>query len=639
MKKRIGLTALLLFALVVGLMPQSAYAAEVIGVRRGAEYTKSGNYRGDFCIQLKCDDATSQGVDFAGVKVKVNDDELIWKRAGQRISGKQFTTPNLRLRYEENGEIYQDAYLIVSKDVIKDGAKIEIEIKGLQMHLLVKKSGDQLIAEPYDPATQTEDPSGNETTEDPQTQDPGAQEQPTEDPGEAQVDEQEANKAIEKAKEYLASVNEEMLALVKTDENESAIENYKNALLQLKQIVAKKEQGQTVDALDIATIQELLGRQENGDWIFKKSPIRKLAKKIVLDFKVEGERTTTDTKTGKKYPTVLPENGKIVIQCPITGLTNADNAEKRLYLNAIKKEDYKNTDATSGATPTYNKAELHSSLYSVEEGANGQYTITVRNVPEDILILKPVAKVRIAKKTNAENGDMVFVKRTETPGTTPSQPSNPSTPSRPSVPSVPSATPSSDGMTKIPAQEGEAYGYALAPAGSVDENTRVRITEKANGKRDVILVDANGNQVYSDELMLVTVPAPKEQQGSYRVKVDGVYTTFELSEDGKYVTMPMVFSRDGKRTENVVVTEGAVTVKGTKTALPGIYKLSVTDRGNARYSVNLLNHNGKQMHSNGPVMVSMPVPAGAGDVYRVKADGKWITFEVENRTVRFALVF
>ena len=431
------------------------------------------------------------------------------------------------------------------------------------------------------------------------------------DPGEAQANGQEANEAIEKAKEYLQSVDEATLAWVQTEDNKTAIEKFKVALAQLQEIVEKKDRGQTVTVLDVTTIQKQLGRQENGAWNFKKSPIRKLAKKIVLDFKVEGERTTTDTKSGKEYTTVLPENGKIVIHCPIQGLTNTAGAKKRLYLNAIEKDDYdKITDANTGATPKYKKAELDSTLYTVEGGANGQYTITVHNVPDNIVILKPVAKVRIAKDSNAENGDLVFVKRMETPG-----------------------------MTKILAQGGEAYGYALAPAGSVDANTRVRITEKANGKRDVILVDANGNQVYSDELMLVTIPASAGQQGSYRVKVDGVYTTFELSADGKYITMPMVFSRDGKRTENVVVTEGAVTVKGTKTALPGMYKLSVTDRGNARYSVNLFDKNGNKVHSNGPVMVSMPAPAGAGDVYRVNADGKWITFEVENKTVRFALVF
>ena len=610
MKKKIGLTALLLLALVVGLMPQSAYASQVTGFRKAYVFHKQySNYDGDFYIQLTCDDIMKQAVDFTGVKVKVNGDELTYTPAGRKISGKQFTAPTLRLRYEESGKVYQDAYLIVSKDMIKDGAKIELSLKGLEpMHLLVKKDGDQLIAEPYDP-TQTQDP------------------------GEAAADPEEAKKALEKAKEYLDSVDEDALALVKTDENESAIDSYKNALRELKEIVDKKEQGQTLDELDIVTIQDLLGHQENGDWIIKKSEIRKRAKEIVLDFKVVGEPTEQDKNFPvKKYTTVDATNGVIKIKTGIKGLS-VNSETKKLYLNAITKEVYENkdVDASTGPTPKYKKQTFPKENYTITEEADG-YTITVKNVPEKFAFLKPVAKVQIAKDTNAENGDPVFVKRTETP----SHPSHPSNPSRPSVPSV---MPSSDEMTKIPAQEGEAYGYALAPAGSVDANTRVRITEKANGKQDVILVDANGNQVYSDELMLVTIPAPKGQQGSYRVKVDGVYTTFELSEDGKYVTMPMVFSRDGKRTENVVVTEGAVTVKGTKTALPGMYKLSVNDRGNARYSVNLLDMHGNKVHSNGPVMVSMPAPAGAGDVYRVKADGKWITFEVENKTVRFALVF
>ncbi len=228
---------------------------------------------------------------------------------------------------------------------------------------------------------------------------------------------------------------------------------------------------------------------------------------------------------------------------------------------------------------------------------------------------------------------------TEEPGTGGTTPSNPSTPSIPSIPSVPSVTTPSKPVTKIPEQKGTNYGYAVAPAGSVDSTTRVRITEKANGKRDVILVDGNGNQVYSDELMLVTIPAPKGLKGSYRVKVDGVYTTFELSEDGKYVTMPMVFSHDGKMSDKVTLGKDGVLVQGSKKALPGMYKLSVTNRGNGRYSVNLLDQNGKQTRSNGPVMVSIPAPQGVKDVYRVNVDGKWTTFEIKDGIVRFAMVF
>lgn len=192
---------------------------------------------------------------------------------------------------------------------------------------------------------------------------------------------------------------------------------------------------------------------------------------------------------------------------------------------------------------------------------------------------------------------------------------------------------------EIPSQNGRENGYVQAPAGSVDPSTRLHITEKADGKRDIILVDANGNQIYSSELMLVTIPAPKGQQSPYRVKVNGVYTTFELSEDGKYVTMPVVFSRDGKMSEDVIVRQGGVSVTGTYNALPGMYKLSVTDRGNARYSLELTDASGKKLRSNGPVMVSIPAPQGVGEVYRVKVDGKWTTFEVKDGFVRFAMVF
>lgn len=608
MKKRIGLTALLLLALVVGLVPQSAYAQSNTSVRKAYTYTESGRkHTGAFCILFKCDDqGTSMPEYFDGMKVYVNDNELREVGASSTMSGNQFIRAYYRMKYEEDDVKYSDPYIFISKDAIKADAKIKIEIPGLEpMHLVVKGTEGNYTAEPYDP-TQTQDP------------------------GEAAADPEEAKKALEKAKEYLDSVDEDALALVQTDENASAIQAYRNALRELKEIVDKKEQGQTLDELDIVTIQDLLGHQENGDWNLKKSEIRKLARNIVLDFKVVGERTEQDKNFPvKKYTTVDATNGVIKIKTGIKGLS-VNSETKKLYLNAITKEVYENkdVDASTGPTPKYKKVTFPKENYKITEEADG-YTITVKNVPEKFAFLKPVAKVQIAKDTNAENGDPVFVKRAETP----------SHPSYPSTPSVPSVTTPSGEMTKIPAQEGEAHGYALAPAGSVDANTRVRITEKANGKQDVILVDANGNQVYSDELMLVTIPAPKGQQGSYRVKVDGVYTTFELSEDGKYVTMPMVFSRDGKRTEDVVVTEGAVTVKGTKTALPGMYQLSVTDRGNARYSVNLFDTNGNKAHSNGPVMVSMPAPAGAGDVYRVNADGKWITFEVENKTVRFALVF
>ncbi len=607
MKKNIGLTALLLFALVVGLLPNTAYASAVTGVRKGYVYQTEGQYKGDFCIQFTCDDINpNTPSSFDKTKVIMNGQELTKRLAGAKLSGNTYITATRRIKYEENGNTYRDAYMLISKDAITEDAKITIELKGLApMKYAVKGTAGNFTLEEENSTTPANPPA-----------------------------ELEAKKAaLVKVEEYLKGVDKLALAEVENDANRDRVKYYQHALEELEEWAHKKDAPETLTDEDLIFIKEYLG-YENGKWDFAKGSLKKLVKQIVVDFEVQGTRTVTDKRSGKKYTTVAPKNGEIKIRTNVAGLSKDKNAAKRLYLNAVTKTEYEDSkyDATTGATPRYDKTKFDASKYDLSY-ENGIYTIKIKEIPEDIMLVKPVIKVMIAPESKAENGDLVFVKKTQTPGTTPSHPSKPSTPS------VPSVTPSSDGMTKIPAQEGEAYGYALAPAGSVDANTRVRITEKANGKQDVILVDANGNQVYSNELMLVTIPAPKGQQGSYRVKVNGVYTTFELSEDGKYVTLPMVFSRDGKRTEDVIVTEGAVSVKGTKTALPGMYKLSVIDRGNARYSVNLLDQNGNQVHSSGPVMVTMPAPAGAGDVYRVKADGKWITFEVEDRTVRFALVF
>lgn len=601
MKKKIGLTALLLLALFVGLFPQSAYADQVIGVRRGAMYTTSGKYKGEFCIQLKCDVNSRESINFTNVKVSIDGTQLKWVPAGNNIKVNQFITSSQRFKYEENGETYYDAALIISKDSIKAGAKIELQVEGLEpMHLVVKGTEGNYTAEPYDPTQEAPDLTAKK-------------------------------EALGKVEEYLKAVDKLALADVENDANRDRVENYQHALQELTEWAKKKDTPETLTDEELIFIKEYLG-YENGTWDFAKGSLKKLVKQIVVDFEVQGTRTVTDKRSGKKYTTVAPTNGEIKIRTNVTGLSKEKNAPRRLYLNAVTKTEYEDSkyDATTGATPRYKKTEFDASKYDLSY-ENGIYTIKMKEIPVDIMLVKPVIKVTIAPESKAENGDLVFVKKTKTP-------SNPSTPSHPSVPGLPG-----DGTvgtsTMILEERGSAYGYALAPVGTVDSSLRLRVTDKANGKKDVILIDRDGNEVFSDALMLVTVPAPKGQQGSYRVKVNGVYTTFELTEDGQYVTMPMVFSRDGKAREDAVLREGDVVVKGTREALADAYGLSVVDRGNARYSVNLIDKNGNKVHSNGPVMVSMPSPAGAGDVYRVKADGKWITFEVENRVVRFALIF
>lgn len=296
MKKRIGLTALLLLALVVGLLPQSAYAQSNIAVRKAYTYKKDGNkHTGAFCIQFKGDDKNASSPKFFnGMKVYVDDTELRGVDASYVMKGNQFIKSANPMSYKDGDVVYYDRYILISKDAIKADAKIKIEIPGLEpIHLLVKGTEGNYTAEPYDP-TQTQDPGGSETP----------------DPGEAPADEQEAKEAIEKAKEYLASVKDEMLTLVKTDENASAIQAYNDALRELKEIVDKKEQGQTVDELDIVAIQELLGRQENGDWIFKNQRFANVQKRSYLISKWWENARQRTPKPAKSTPQFFPKTGK-----------------------------------------------------------------------------------------------------------------------------------------------------------------------------------------------------------------------------------------------------------------------------------------------------------------------------------------
>lgn len=458
--------------------------------------------------------------------------------------------------------------------------------------------------------------------------------------------------ALSELKKYLEAVKymlpddpnqpDPLLKALNTPENASAIQAFQAKLQEGKALQERYAQDpDTLTDADLQTIKGLLGYDDaQNKWNVEDGEFGTLAKQIKVKLEIDGSNE------------VLTTGGTAKVKSAITDLSKDSNATKRIHLIAVPKD----------GSHTYDFAD------DTMNANNGVYTFTIPSVEETIDKLRAVMEVDIAPGVTASAHVDFTVKKPDpapptpgpnpggdpgsdpgsnpggggTPGggTTPGGGSTPGGGVLPPIPSLPLPGPGTYGTTgKLIEERGEEYGYAVVSGGSVSAGTRLRVTDKANGKKDVILVDANGNQVYSDALMLVTIPAPKGQQSSYRVKVDGVYTTFELSADGRYVTMPLVFSRDGRVREDAVLRDGGVSVKGSREALANAYKLSAIDRGNARYSVNLLDQNDNKVHSNGPVMVTIPAPAGVGDVYRVKADGKWITFEVENRTVRFALVF
>lgn len=585
--KKNGLIAVLLLALFVGLLPKSAYATKITGFHHAFKDSKG------FHILFEDDgNGPLTKSNMMTFTVHVDDEEFTLINPSAQLTDKSYKTSPTTKNSAKDGKPH--AYILLDSTSIHEGSKIKIEVEGTSepINLVVTNTDGEYTA------SVVKEPSPEDKLK---------------------------KAAFDELSEYLKKVDKNALTEVTSDANKDAVKEFKDEL-QALEILATIDDPSQITTEELKRIQKDLGYQDDGTWDYKKGELRKLVKKIVVDFEVQGERTEKDKNTDKLYTAIPREGGEIKIKCAVKGLSKDADASKRLYLNAIKKEQYddgKNVDATTSGTPRYKKAELDASLYEIEPKDDG-YTIKVKALPEDIAILKPVVKVEIAPKAKAENGDLVFVKEKSSPSVTPS---------------TPSYTHEVANTITIPEERGTSYGYALAPGGSVDSSARLRVIDKENGKRDVILVDGNGDEIHSDVLMMVTLPAPNEQPNSYRVKVGGVYTTYELSADGKELTLPIVFSHDGKMREDVVLREGQVTVKGARISLTEAYSLSVTDHGKARYTIHLLDASGNKVHSNGPVMVTIPAPQGAQDVYRVKADGKYITFEIEDGVIRFALVF
>ena len=669
---------LLLLGLLIGLVPQNAYAASDSRIRmrrfgRIALRTQDVLY-----IQLtwdKIDPVIENYFDHLGtyVKVEVGGNPMNANSYGSITPGfygkqKEIDAKdddNNEIRDENhNGDIVQDVQLYFHFDDIfnADGSPTRKKVK------ITVGEGE---------TTQTLYYLVTGTKENPQVQwDPDA---PPE-----YYDQLEP--ALKKLKEYMADmvVTDQTLSQIRTRANSEAIDALKEQMDYAKRLINAYEHNiyREFQKTDIQKIKDLL-TVTTGDYNFRECKFSNLARAIDFDFAVSGWEWRQDKNTREKYP--ITEDGNVIsIVSEVEGASQDENSPIRLYLQAINKTSYSTGPQSGGYS-----SEPFTGSYNVSY-AYKVYTINISEIPPDITLLQPIMEIMIRRdnpKIAPKKTALVFAKDWNTSAPNPNTPgSNPGggtpaptpdpgggtpgggtpnpgggtpgggtpgggTPNPgggglpgggvlPPIPSLPLPGMGTYGTTsKLIEERGEEYGYAVVSGGSVSAGLRLRVTDKANGKKDVILVDANGNQVYSDELMLVTIPAPKGQTSSYRVKVNGVYTTFELSADGRFVTMPMVFSRDGRMREDAVLRDGGVSVKGSREALANAYKLSAIDRGNARYSVNLLDQNDNKVHSNGPVMVTIPAPVGVGDVYRVKADGKWITFEVENRTVRFALVF
>lgn len=204
-------------------------------------------------------------------------------------------------------------------------------------------------------------------------------------------------------KAIIDSRKDDLLELggVKTPKNEKSIADLKSLIEEAKILLNKKD----LSSDEIKKLEELT-KFEGKKYI---GSFRKIAKNILVDSEVLGERDARNKNNGKYYTSL--KNNQIRIKTLLSDVKKIGESEERyIKLNYISKKDYDSVDAISKSTPKYKKQELNKDLYSVEE-KDGIITVTINGeLPEDVKILKPIIYLKYADNIYFENGDLVYIK-------------------------------------------------------------------------------------------------------------------------------------------------------------------------------------------------------------------------------------
>lgn len=191
-------------------------------------------------------------------------------------------------------------------------------------------------------------------------------------------------------------------------------------------------------------------------------------------------------------------------------------------------------------------------------------------------------------------------------------------------------------MIRIEAKDGSG-AYLEGNGDALKHVQKLVVNRKDRNHWTLLLCDKMGDEVYSDAFAMVTVPLELIGRDNLRILVDGVYTSYAISEDGKNVTFPAYFTEDGKRPQDEVLFQSmGIEIRGSRSVMGQGTHFVLEKKGTKKFDVKLVNAIGERVHTKGPVWISFPSPDDNLSSFVITCDGRATTFEVENERVRIA---
>lgn len=430
-----------------------------------------------------------------------------------------------------------------------------------------------------------------------------------------------------------------------------------------ERLLTEEEVAELERAIEICQISQQVRETE--------AKIRTAAAKTLSNLDLEIE----EPKSGKPLPLTVATTPEGIQSCKLTWLENGEARQgeakentaytaqcqiklvdgKRLIVGKSKmtvngtdaNAEPQGTDGEYGLTYTFPKTEVltrtYETIWEQNNGSGAKNSTTVTDaklkLPE-CTFPAPAGKVFdtwLVGGTPYSVGNMITL--TEGTTTIRAQWKDKPASSDTDAPRVPEYRASQVQTVRMHASDGSGT-YVEGPAEALGNVHELVVERRTPNLWNLSLRDLSGREVYSDRLMFVTVPVESFGTENLRLLVDGVYTSFSVSEDGKSVTFPAYFTKDGKRpAEDLLLLSDGIEVYGNSRALPEEgCRFVIEKKSAAKFEVNLVNARGETVHTTGPVWISFAAPDGNATHWRVKCDGRETTFEIVNGRVRVAAI-